>query len=210
MPYFDEHLAHRPAELAPLEREHDDRLGRVAEQGIAPPRRAASSRALAPLPAGAGAAGAGRHRSGIPASTATIRFPPRSSRRRRLRTAVWKGSARRYRAACTGCWRPAARPGRPRSAPENVAPAEMPTKMPSCRASSLAQRSASLPSIGTKPSMRLRRRDLLRQPRDEVRRPALHQVRPEQRMARAVRAVAVRWPARCRWPAWPNCPARRR
>ena len=97
-------------------------------------------RALAPAPA---------HRSDCPASSARGPAPRRSCRRRCPRTAASTGSARRCRAACRRCGCPRGARRATSSAAASVAPLEVPTKMPSCVASSRARRSASLPFTGT-------------------------------------------------------------
>ena len=82
------------------------------------------------------------------ASSGRSPAPPASCRPARWRTAACSDSARRCRAACTGCWRPSAPRRHTCSAPAKVAPAVMPTKMPSFRASSRRSASPRRPGSG--------------------------------------------------------------
>ena len=147
MPSSREQLAHRPAELAPLEREqHHGLVAHELRRRAPPPRHRSARRAGDPA---ATARRARAHRSGRAASSARSRAPRSSSPRRCARTAASTDSARRCPAACRRCSCRVSSGARPSSAAASVAPLEVPTKMPSCRASSRARRNASSPATGT-------------------------------------------------------------
>ena len=69
-------------------------------------------------------------------------------------------------------------------APENVAPLEVPTKIPSFCASSCDSRIASAPLIGNDLVYQFHRDGIFGELGDEVGRPALHHVRTKVRVAR--------------------------
>ena len=142
-----EQLAHRPAELAPLEGEQHDRLLRIVEQ--------------APHELLRFAVGSTARADRAPSSGACARLAATARRRVRelelLRGHLLGDAVEQRRAqvalarvgqhARAPCPRAPTRTARAR--PRSVAPPEMPVKMPSFRASSRESRIASPPSTGT-------------------------------------------------------------